>query len=232
MSKQIIALIDADSLLHRALWKNSFSDAIEKLDIDLEASIIGCYADKWKVAVKNTDGSNFRKHLLASYKQHRNRSVNEEHQLKGLIQHLIAHWDAVSAEGQEADDLVVQWYHEELDKKEYLPIIASIDKDLLTCSGTHYRMKEDRIMYQPPEEAHYFFHLQLLMGDPTDGISGLPGIGPTKAEKLLEGVEPEKYRQKVIDSYKSHFGKDWKEQLQLMGDLLLIRHTKGVGFKI
>ena len=230
--KKIVTLIDSDSLIHRAQWKNTFREAIVKLDQDIEDVIIGTYADKYRVAVKNTDGSNFRKDLLPTYKIHRNRSVALEHQLSALIRHLVKEWDAEKAIGQEADDLVVQWQREELAKGEYIPIIASIDKDLLTHSGTHYRMGERKIIYNTPEYAHYFFHLQLLMGDPGDGIKGLPGVGPVGAEKILEGVDPGAYRQTVIASYKTKFGKDWKEQLQLNGDLLFIRPKKGVGFII
>ena len=45
------------------------------------------------------------------------------------------------------------------------------------------------------------------MGDPTDGIPGIPGVGPVKAKKALLNIpEAYNYPQIVLDTYLSTFG--------------------------
>ena len=40
-------------------------------------------------------------------------------------------------------------------------------------------------------EGTKFFYTQLLTGDTADNIPGVQGIGPKKADKILEGLEDE-----------------------------------------
>jgi 5'-3' exonuclease len=78
--------------------------------------------------------------------------------------------------------------------------IISIDKDLDCISGWHFNpgirrggvfIKEPRRYLVSPRDATRFFYTQLLVGDPTDGIKGAPGIGKVKAEKILQHCETE-----------------------------------------
>ena len=64
-------------------------------------------------------------------------------------------------------------------------IIATQDKDLNMIPGAHYNFtkKDGRFIYEA--EADAFFYTQLLTGDTTDNIQGVPGLGPKKAAALL-----------------------------------------------
>jgi 5'-3' exonuclease len=41
----------------------------------------------------------------------------------------------------------------------------------------------------------------MLVGDPVDNIKGVPGIGPVKANRLLDSVVPEEWHQAVMNLY-------------------------------
>lgn len=77
------------------------------------------------------------------------------------------------------------------------------------------------------EEANRYFFMQVLTGDPTDGYKGCPGIGPKRAEKILEGVnvldEKEAWRA-VVGAYASK-GLTEEEALQQARVARILRHT-------
>ena len=77
-------------------------------------------------------------------------------------------------------------------KEEAKTIICSIDKDLRNTPGWHYNWnKDEKPVWVSEEEATYNFYKQLLTGDRVDNIQGIPGIGPKKAEKILEECDSE-----------------------------------------
>jgi DNA polymerase-1 len=64
-------------------------------------------------------------------------------------------------------------------------VIVSIDKDMKTIPGLYSRDGET-IVEVSEDEADYWHLFQTLTGDQTDGYSGCPGIGPKKAEAILQ----------------------------------------------
>ncbi len=99
-------------------------------------------------------------------------------------------------------------------------IISSPDKDLLqSIEGKHfnytYKLEEKNNsesvikgwwVETSEKEAEYFRWLQLLMGDATDGISGLPGIGIKRAEEMLNWAvnNNRDFPEYVLTRYISH----------------------------
>ena len=71
-------------------------------------------------------------------------------------------------------------------------IIASDDKDMRTIPGQLYipRKPGDGVIDISEEDADYFWLKQTLMGDRTDGYSGIPGVGEKKSEKYLREYGP------------------------------------------
>lgn len=66
-------------------------------------------------------------------------------------------------------------------------IIISQDKDLKTIPGTLWTGKD--LLHISEAEADYNHLYQTLVGDATDGVKGCPGVGPVKAEKLLNSTK-------------------------------------------
>jgi hypothetical protein len=75
------------------------------------------------------------------------------------------------------------------------------------------------------EAALKFYYEQLLMGDATDGIPGVPKVGPIKAKKYLEGsVNETTHREIVMQTYYTAYGVErWREELILTGHLIYLR---------
>jgi len=94
-------------------------------------------------------------------------------------------------EGWEADDMVV--YLRNLHPEKYM--LVAIDKDVLnSVEGTHFNYDESsmynidmKFVEVSKHTSLTWRYLQTLMGDKTDGIIGLHGIGPKKAEKIIDG---------------------------------------------
>jgi DNA polymerase-1 len=80
-------------------------------------------------------------------------------------------------------------------------IIASDDKDMLTLPGILLRNGE--VLEISEDQADRNFFQQALSGDSADGYPGCPGIGPVKAERLLDVCHtPAAMWQAVLGAYR------------------------------
>lgn len=145
-----------------------------------------------------TGENNFRFRVYPEYKANRIKQPRPIH-LQAVKDHLIVNWKAVESEGCEADDLcgIEQCSSSELGID---TMISSIDKDLDMIPGWHYSpeisrkgtiVREAKQYLVSPDDASRFFYGQLLTGDATDNIKGLPGCGKVGATKMLAGLESE-----------------------------------------
>lgn len=64
-------------------------------------------------------------------------------------------------------------------------IIVSGDKDMQQIPGLLYR--EGKVLEISQAHADFYHLTQTLIGDPTDGYPGCPGIGPAKANDIVRG---------------------------------------------
>ena len=97
---------------------------------------------------------------------------------------------------------------------------------MLQVPGTHFRMlKEWKYEEVNEEQANFLLHKQILMGDTADNIKGLPGIGPKKAEALLQGRGKD-LKKATIKAWRDIYGKGWEEELQLTTDLIYLRRKE------
>jgi 5'-3' exonuclease len=107
---------------------------------------------------------------------------------------------------EEADDLVGYSHYAMWLRDEQSTVIATVDKDMDMIPGLHYNFVKDESYYVSPEDATRWFYLQLLMGDSTDNIPGIPGCGPKKASKMLEGLFTEnEYFVAALDGYEQAY---------------------------
>ena len=106
----------------------------------------------------------------------------------------------------EADDAVSIVAHACRKANEDYVIIGN-DKDLHQVPGKHYNFKTGKKEDIDEDRAAFLKYKQVLMGDTTDNIEGIPGIGPKKAEKILEGAKNRaSYKYMAMSAYIDKFG--------------------------
>ena len=117
----------------------------------------------------------------------------------------------------EADDLIADRAKEIGENA----IICSLDKDLQQIEGLHYNYYIDKETNQPRGlsitskfESIYSLYYQLLAGDSTDGIVGVPKIGQVKAKRILHGCKTEsQLKTKVCREYLRYYKENAREEL-------------------
>jgi len=179
------AIIDADSLIYAVGFASE--DAEEKIALARMAErledmlFLELGVEKYEGYL--TGQGNFRKHIAvtAPYKGQRTGAKPKHYNL--LREYLVEAWGFVVVDGSEADDKVVQ-RHFELGSGS---ILAGIDKDGLQSPGLHYNWQKQNVFEVSVAEGLKNFYRQVLTGDRIDNIIGIRGIGPAKADKLLEG---------------------------------------------
>lgn len=125
-----------------------------------------------------TTGPNFRNTVDESYKASR-KDTRKPMAYSVIKAKLEANFDVRAMPTLEADD-VIGILATGTDKE---TIVCSIDKDMKTVPCTLWNGKE--LQKIDKATADYWHLYQALVGDTTDGYPGCPGIGPVKAEKLL-----------------------------------------------
>ena len=133
-----------------------------------------------------TGSFNFRTELFPEYKANR-RGTRKPMILGEMKRHLETAWGGESEKRLEADDLIGMAASRTA-SSEFSPIIVSIDKDFKTVPWRLYNPDKPElgVVEITDEQADYWFMYQTLTGDSSDNYGGCPGVGPKKAEKLLE----------------------------------------------
>ncbi len=136
---------------------------------------------------------NFRYSVYPEYKANRIGAYRPKWE-KAVKDFLTDKWEANWTDGIEADDQTGI----RLMQLGSNGILAHIDKDLNQIPGWHYNwelrrnnevVRPAKRYYVSQEEGDRWFWMQLLMGDSTDNIPGIAGIGPKKAEKYFKNCE-------------------------------------------
>lgn len=141
-----------------------------------------------------TGPKNFRKKLGAGYK-HNRVGLEKPKLLPEVTKALKQEFPWIQEQQLEADDLMGLLQTDN-------SIICTIDKDLDQIVGHHFNWDKVEQYDVSWEDALHFLYLQILTGDPGDGYSGLKGIGPVKANKILEGCEDdEMYLEATMKAY-------------------------------
>ncbi len=190
-----VLIIDGDSLVWIAAYnaeKMGLSSATQNLDAHL-TDVIG------KQEITHYHGyiggsSLSRKAIEPTYKATRPARPEFYNNYSTLfIKYLVEKWKFEEVPvGLETDDAVAiaAEHYRSLD---IVNIVYSGDKDLHQVEGMRYmpatQHREEQFLTFSADEALNYWHTQILVGDTTDNIKGLEGVGPVKAKKLLEAVE-------------------------------------------
>ena len=152
-----------------------------------------CKADELRIFISGT--GNFRYALYPDYKANR-RDVPKPEHLGAVQQFLARKWGATFVDGMEADDAIGIAATEDIDFT-----VCSIDKDLLQIPGNHYNFVKNEHQLVDSALAAYNLYSLMLIGDTSDNVRGVTGIGPVKARKLLEDKSTEEMHLLVQDYY-------------------------------
>lgn len=189
-----------EGILYETCPIQALAKAEEKLQRILDKT--GC-----KIVELHFSGGreNFRYTVNPDYKA--NRTGRAPVGLSQLKKDLAKKYNGTIHTKWEADDAVV--FLAEKFPENY--ILCAIDKDVInSVEGRHFNYYESALynieMKWVDVDRHtslVWRYLQTLMGDKTDNIIGLKGIGPKKAEKILQGCFSHKELwQAVCDAYK------------------------------
>ena len=177
-----ICLIDADSLLYYEMDKPTYEEAIYGLDQRIEHILSECNTTLFDGYF--TSGRCFRYGVDPEYKANRRNKKSSKppifHAMKEYLTQKYGFW---AVKQLEADDLVS--YYSYSDNRS--TIVCSPDKDVLfQCVGMHYNYQKGEFWHTTPEGANKFLWKQVLMGDSTDNIKGLPGVGEKTSDNWLK----------------------------------------------
>lgn len=217
-----IALLDADyikyivcSRRHKEILLEKKEDGVElhqkeekiiSLTKDyLSENIFGKISDPILFCFSGKSYNTFRNYVCFTkeYKAKRNYDENYEGEsadsLK-VMKYIMNNYVSLLFDDLEADDIVAALQ----DENTY---IISKDKDLKQVPGLHYDFKTNKTYEITKEEAAYNLAYQLLIGDSTDNIPGLPKYGPKKAEAFLSAItKPRDYILHVLKLYQDNYG--------------------------
>ncbi len=172
-----------------------------------------------KHSVYLTGKNCFRYKLAKTFPYKGNREKTQRpHWLPEATEYLKEKWKAQVMDGMEADDALSM---NQTDNS----ICVSPDKDLDQIDGWHYNPTKEELYYVDSFQAAKCFWTQMLVGDKTDNIYGILGIGPVRAAQLLADLNSDdRMRQRVWDMYVESFGSRAAERFdENMGLLKLLR---------
>jgi hypothetical protein len=171
--------------------------------------------------------TNYRYELAKTrpYKGNRDKSHRPFHE-EAIKDYIKSKWNTITTDGIEADDALGI---KQTASGRGNSVIVSIDKDLDMIPGMHYNFMHDVAYEVDPDMADKLFFGQLLTGDSTDNIPGLPGVGKAKANRLLDALSVAEARDEVVRQYASKSKKeDWLGYLNEQAALLWIQREPEV----
>ena len=143
---------------------------------------------------------NFR-HSIAKTKPYKgNRSEEGKPYYYDLLrEHIMQEFCGVIApDGLEADDYLGIHQTDST-------VICGIDKDLLQIPGRHHNYDKKIDKYVSETEGWFNFFAQVLTGDASDNIPGLPRVGPARAYSILSTtVTPKEMYDVVKQAYEDY----------------------------
>lgn len=197
---QTVALLDGDIFAYQAAaaaqTKHTFGDEVH-YDVDevkakrvllesLERIQKKLKQDTTVVCLSCSTETGWRRAIMPGYKAHRDPAAKP--QLLGAMKDLLRNMHTTYERPTlEADDVMGILSTAAKGPFPGRKVIVSIDKDMKTIPGWLYNPDKDTKPRQfSVDEANYWHLYQTLVGDATDGYKGCPGIGPKRAEFMLQ----------------------------------------------
>lgn len=217
-----VALLDADyikylvtSRIHKRIKANEGQrleifikeDPAIKETKEIVSDLFSKVKDPIVFCFSGSSWNTFRYHLAFEKEYKGNRKENPDTDYDGKLQdigtcmdYIVDNFPSLLFKDLEADDIVSALQCDQT-------FIMSKDKDLLQVPGLHYDFSTNRVYEISPSQALYNLATQLITGDTTDNIAGLPGYGPKKAIQILSEVKkPSQYVNRALREYQKNYG--------------------------
>lgn len=226
-------LTDGDIIVYRVGFANRDG---EPLNYTLQSvktvmeSIRSTFKDAPEHRVFLTGKGNYRDKLATIKVYKGNRDPNNKPEYYDEIrQYLIDFHGAEIVDGMEADDKmgIEQWK-----RKDRGTVIVGIDKDMKCIPGYHFNWVKGLFEYQTLAEANKMFWTQVLTGDTTDNIQGIPGVGAKGAAKILAGTDgtwTDMYA-RVLAAYEAKMGAAGMAAFHETASLVWIQREEGINY--
>lgn len=183
-----VLAVDGDTLAYRtaAVCEDHFEGACKAiLDNTLKGISTLSGIPLMRIYLSGTDNFRYEVGKTKPYKGNRSTMVHPQF-LQYCKTYLETEYKALRMHGYEADDGIAT------DMTVNGAIHCGVDKDILQVAGKHFNyVKADEGNMEAAwkdvdeEDAVLTLYRQILMGDTSDNVPGLPGIGEKKAEALI-----------------------------------------------
>ena len=185
------------------IWRVTADENHAKKYIDDSFEELMDNLDGQELVVCLTDTINWRHSVLPSYKGNRTAS-RRPIILPQMREYMREKYDAWQRPALEGDDLlgILSGLHERFKGDK---IMVTLDKDMSTLEGYHYRPHRDilGVFEVTLAEADRFHLTQGIAGDSTDGYKGCPTWGMDTARRFLE--EPFKFVPETFSTTRGKF---------------------------
>lgn len=196
-------LVDGSNLIHR-LWHTNPPDLVLNGVLNQLRAITQSLRSSDLSVALDRSGPSWRRELCPAYKSGRAAKPGELYDILALSSELItqAGFECDAVPGFEADDIIATWSRIAVDDGQQA-VIVSADKDLYQClvSGRVTILRQFRTRGGSIVNPEYFTEsmffdkyglgphewptLRAIMGDPSDRMPGVPGIGESGAIELM-----------------------------------------------
>lgn len=219
----MIALVDGDIIAYRnaaVVKEDSVEYALIGCDRMMQDILAATEADEYLVYLSGSN--NFRYQINPDYKANRKDIVKPPH-LQACRDFLCNEWNAKVVHGYEADDALGIQQDKKGNEYGFDTVICTIDKDLLQVPGYHYNFVNKTFKTVSQIEGIRHFYAQMLIGDKSDNIVGVDGLGVVKSGKILNPLQTEEEMMVAGCSLYNH-----ADRFQMNADCLWIWQEEGV----
>jgi 5'-3' exonuclease len=204
-NQNALMIVDALNLAFR--YKHSGARNFAEDYLRTVQSLSKSYKARWTIIAADQGSSSYRKEIYPLYKQNRKDKYEQQTEAEraefelffedftSTLELLGEHYPVLRYPGVEADDIAAYV----VSKKAKLGIpeiwLMSSDKDwdlliqpgvsrfsYVTRKETTYENWSDHYGFEPTD----YIHVKCLMGDSGDNVPGVPGVGPKRAQQLVE----------------------------------------------
>lgn len=189
-----LALVDLDIIIHKVCFYHQYR--MDENDPELRQKCRDSALDlaiEWctlsgavlPICVYTEPGAKTFRHLLCpDYKANRKDKQKPIYR-QDCIDYVKEQLGAICVPELEADDVMGLLHMD----RTYDTVLVTTDKDLLQVPGIHFNPDKDwSPSWVPDLWARRHLYIQAVMGDATDNIPGIRGMGIKKAERFVDSV--------------------------------------------